>query len=367
MQRIESLYQTRRAALRHGPQYGPAAGKHYLFIDHLWHAIKAGVFAGEPDGKWLWPPRSLRELVDAMETKRDGKHVPVAIALKHAVLLYALFDVTSFGVAEASRSVAAAQFASGMRLPSSVVARTHAFWRLDQSIGLDNAPKDIEHAASALASVGLAQSVEDAGGNALGLLAVARLLALKAPALALNVLQRLEQPNTPNEIDVFVATYLANGLLHDALLLCRSMVAQHSTDPMLRLYARCDREHKLGKLLLLPLDTLEETTLFGFVGTVASAASAARDVRDKLVVYLLLRNRVLEARALWARVREPIAVLRPKDAAQVDEMLALAEHSNPSILARGDAKASQASLMLMRPLVGYDSDASSTEAMKLDE
>ena len=51
-----------------------------------------------------------------------------------------------------------------------------------------------------------------------GVLAAARLLALQTPGLALNVLQRLDRPETGDEIDVFVATYLGNGLVHEVTL-----------------------------------------------------------------------------------------------------------------------------------------------------
>lgn len=316
---LDSTCRARREALARVQQF--ATGREYLFADHLWHAMNAGVFA-PPDGSFLWPPESFRAAVDAM--LRVPGNVPVPLPIKHAVLLYALLDAAALGSSRDEVERRAGFFSQHMCVAADVERRTRAFWMIDRNV-------DVERAADDLASVGLGSSLACVGGHSFGVLAVARLLYAKKPAAALTVLQRMGDPQAAADIDVYVATYLANALFHEAVLLCRRMLEAYSTAPLLRLFARCDRDGLLGTLLGLPLNAAEETVLFSFVGAVASE-SAQRDNRDKLVVYLLMRSRVTEATELWARVRPAILAARPSDAAAVDRMVA-ASNAPPPFLA----------------------------------
>lgn len=319
---IAAASRAQREVLLRAHQFGPAVAKELLFIDRLWHAMQAGTMSA-PDGTHEWPPvGGFRAILDAVLLVPGN--VPVPLVVKQAVLLYALLDAAW---ADKTQQTKWGGFCQYVCMPKDVERRVRALWMIDRRV-------DMENAAEELASVGIGASLDVVGGRELGVLAVSRFLYAGAPLLALNVLQRVPRPNTGLEIDVFVATYVACGLFSEALLLCREMHTEHSIAPLERLFARCDRDQMLGKLLVLPLNSIEEEVLFNFVGAIASV-SAPRDNRDKLVLYLLLRGRLLEATSLWGKVKERIATVRPGDAQKVDQLIVSASGSCPPSMLTG--------------------------------
>lgn len=269
----------------------------YLFGDYLWHMMNTG--SGRPDGSHLWPPRSFDAILSLMAAS------PVLQWVKQAVLLYALLDAAHEGSATELVERNASKVISNLGMAAHLRRRVRALWMVDRNL-------DASRAASELASVGCG---ELGGNESLGVVAAKRLLHHAHQRAALCVLRSLPGlPKSSDEAEIYFEAYLANGLVHQCLSLCRSL---DTLAAYLLFFAACDRRGSLGLVARLSLSQREEDAFFSFVGALAS--DAGRECRDLLVIYLLLRERVLQAATLWQRIQANVA---PPAARQIEVMLA---------------------------------------------
>lgn len=303
---IASVCETRRKSA--GKDHG------YLLADYLWHAVNTG--SGFPDGKFLWPPQSFSHMTDSLASS----HAPVH--LKHAVFLYALLDASLHGSARDMIERCFGRVCQNLVISRPFERRVRGFWMIDSNV-------DVMKAALELADVG----VSEVGGNdAIGLICVRRLLSLGNPTAALCILRHFADPALHEDMDVHVTTYLACGMIHDALTLCRR---RNHAPSFMAFLSRCDRENRLGDVVRVPLMTEEETMLFSFVGTLA--AESGREMRDLLVLYLLLRSRNVEALQLWERVKSSVSARRPDQATFLNDLVTTVTSQAPDCLVRPTA------------------------------
>ena len=277
---IERTSRARRQVLSRST----GANSSFLFCDYLWHLMLHG--SGVPsDQTNLWPPSSFQLILDAMVKVTDP---PVPFHLKYSVLLYALLDASMLGDDSQKDTIerCASRFCEVLAVPAVVERRTRAFWMIDRSFDLDKA-------ALEFADLGFPD-----WHSKLGITVVQRLLQGRNYLGALTALQRCKSESL-EDVEVFVSTYVACGMIHEALAFCRT---HESSSVFLSLLTRCDRQGALSDVISLPLNATEETALFSFLGLLAT--SSKREERDLLVIYLLLRNRVMEAKQLYARIRE---------------------------------------------------------------
>ena len=311
---IEATSRARRKAL----------GDEFLFADYLWHHMNAGA-STEPDGKLLWPPVSFVHILDAMASNL------VAGPVRHAVLLYGLLDAAALGSERDAVERSTERLGASLGFSQQLERRVRAFWMIDRNL-------DTSKAASELAEVGFGEF-----SDAMGMLAVRRLRMASNAAASLTLMRSLPDPTTPDGIQTAVATYLACGDIHEALLLTRRVEKASDGAAFLLFLARCDREEgQLQRLIRLPLLREEENALFSFVG--ALAVESGRECRDVLVLYLLLRGRVIEATQLWGRIRSLVVVKRESVAKQLDELVGKASESIPACLSTNSSGVLMASL-----------------------
>ena len=335
---IESAYRARRLALG-----GDKGGRVYLFCDHLWHLLHTG--SGIPDGSHLWPPASFPALLAALAAS------PALLPAKHAVLLFALLDAGARGSAASVVEHAAGPLITQLAMSSVWEQRTRAWWMIDCNI-------DVSRAAIILASVGAG---ELGGNESMGSLAVSRLLVAGEGDASRRLLRSLPPARTADAVEGALATLLALNDAAAALEFCR----EQGGGDILPLLIVCDRSGRLGLLARLPLKRAEEDIFFSFVATMA--AESGRELRDLLVVYLLLRKRTTEASALWARVRVSVAGRSAADASRMDALVEQASSAagQPECVARGVGLS--ASLLQPPVYCVADSGENQSVAMELDD